>query len=145
MTSIVIDPFRYLQHVPYKLTEDDLKKTYDFVAKYDPKQTYTKKTFQTSFGTRPVAKYAYMLIVDKFNEKFVVAKLILTEKQCEILAPYCQCAYHQCAWYNPLKMFMGPIKCGCLEAGALFASDKNIQVAIQRYNLHHTVPFAMIE
>jgi hypothetical protein len=139
------DQFSSSQCCNYKLTKSDLQQTYDFVAEYDPKQIYTKKIFQTSFGDKPVAKYAYMLLVDKFDEKFVVAKLVLTDKQCETLAPYCQCAYHQCAWYNPMKMFMGPIKCGCVEAGAFFASDYNMQQAIQRYNLHHSVPFAMIE
>lgn len=139
------DQFLSMHRTNSILSEEDLKKTYDFVSKYDPNQTYTKKVFQTSFGDKPEAKYSYMLMVDKFENKFVVARLILTDKQCETLAPYCQCYYHQCAWYNPLKIFMGPIKCRCVEAGAFSASDENIQAAIQHYNLHHTIPFATIE
>jgi len=107
-----------------------LKSIYDHVEVYDANKEYPKGTFQAEYTGRSLP-YTYEL--HQLNgSSIVVAKQRYTKEQIEALAPYCQCAYHQCRWYNPTRFFICRCCHGCLDAGEDYASTGNVKRALEQ-------------
>ncbi len=109
---------------------DDRLSEYHHKEEYDPNKEYTKEPYEhdygaTGVGTRTYVDCLYELrrelprIDDDLPEceelMYVVANEKLSAEEKEKLAAYCQCAYHQMYWFNPIKYFTCACCVGCLQ------------------------------
>ena len=53
--------------------------------------------------------------IDDGDDVYVVYTEKLSDWNQKKLAPYCQCDYHRCWYWNPLKFLYNKMMCGCIQ------------------------------
>ncbi len=90
-------------------------KDFHFYEEWDGKKQYQKEIFQRDFGYGLLC-YGYKMYVINHERKFIVAEEELSAFDRKKLAPYCQCRWHQTAWYNPARFWICRCCVGCIES-----------------------------
>lgn len=94
----------------------DFFKCYDYYELYDETKEYITDIFEHDYGTGIGVK-TYCLSAHHINDQFyVTACEYLSEADQQELKEFCQCAYHQKYWFNPVKYFICRCCVGCLHS-----------------------------
>lgn len=88
---------------------------------YDPTKEYEIEPYVEDYGKGNLIYENCLYEIREFGDrnkvkKYVVPYEILLDEDVKLLVPYCQCQYHQTAWYNPFKLFICPCCVGCIDS-----------------------------